>query len=121
MKDQIQALEKQRFNHLINKEYEQFAAMCAQDLHYVHSSGTIDDLSSYMSKLTSGYYDYQEMSLDIASVMDMQDCVLVIGDFYATVRVEGELLTLQNRALSIWKKERDDFKFLLYQGTPFSA
>lgn len=120
MKDQIKELEKQRFNHLINKEYEQFAAMCDPDLRYVHSSGAIDNLSSYMEKLNSGYYDYQEMDLDITSVIDMQDYVMVIGDFYAKVLVDGKLLDLQNRALSLWKRHHDHLKFMMYQGTPFN-
>ena len=54
MKQKISELEQQRFSYLLNKQYDEFAAMCDADLHYVHSSGVTDDLFSYLQKLKSG-------------------------------------------------------------------
>lgn len=121
MENQVIALEKQRFEYLINAQYDQFAAMCSEDLRYVHSGGTVDDLTAYIKKLKSGFYDYQEMCLDIANIIDMQTYVMVIGDLNAKLLVDGQPRILQNRAVSLWKKEHDQLKFLMYQGTPFGA
>ena len=41
MKQKISELEQQRFSYLLNKQYDEFAAMCDADLHYVHSSVSI--------------------------------------------------------------------------------
>lgn len=119
MKDTINQLEQKRFNLLLNKQYDEFKAMCDDDLRYVHSSGGIDDLTSYMAHLESGFYEYKSMRYDIQNVIDMQDYVMATGDFYADILVDGKPKTLQNRAVSVWRKEGDGFKFLMYQGTPF--
>lgn len=119
MKKKIEALEQQRFHYLINKEYDEFTAMCDAELRYVHSNGAIDTLDSYLQHLKSGYYEYQALSYDINKVIDMHDHVIATGDFFATVLVDGNLKELKNRALSIWKKEGSEFRFLMYQGTPF--
>ena len=37
MKQKISELEQQRFSYLLNKQYDEFAAMCDADLHYSHS------------------------------------------------------------------------------------
>ncbi|MUG32345.1 MULTISPECIES: nuclear transport factor 2 family protein [Psychrobacter] len=120
MEQQISELEQQRFNYLLNKQYDEFAALCDADLRYVHSSGAMDDLSSYLQKLKSGFYEYQQLDYDINQVIDMQDYVMVTGDFYAQVLVDGQPISLKNRALCIWKKRGDEFKFFMYQGTPFT-
>lgn len=120
MKQKISELEQQRFSYLLNKQYDEFAAMCDADLHYVHSSGVTDDLFSYLQKLKSGLYGYQQLDYEIGKVIDMQDYVMVTGDFYAKVLVDGQPVSLKNRAISIWKKQGDEYKFFVYQGTPFS-
>ena len=120
MKQKISELEQQRFSYLLNKQYDEFAAMCDADLHYVHSSGVTDDLFSYLQKLKSGLYGYQQLDYEIGKVIDMQDYVMVTGDFYAKVLVDGQPVSLKNRAISIWEKQGDEYKFFVYQGTPFS-
>lgn len=95
--------------------------MCSEDLRYVHSGGTVDDLTAYIKKLKSDFYGYQEIELGIVSIIDMQTYVMVIGDLHAKLLVEGQPRTLQNRAVSLWKKGQDQLKFLMYQGTLFNA
>ena len=119
MKELVRELEKLRFNSLINKEYDQFSSICHEHLRYVHTSGTVDNLSSFMNKLKAGYYDYQKIDFDICEIIDFQDCVIVVGDFYADLYVNQEARKLQNRAMSIWKKEQDQLKLFIYQATPF--
>ncbi len=51
----------------------------------------------------------------------MQDCVIVTANFHAKLLVGKQPRTLQNRALSIWKKQQDQLKLMMYQATPFSA
>lgn len=120
MENRVRELEKQRFNCLINKQYEQFAALCNEDLRYVHTSGTVDDLPAFMKKLQAGYYDYQDIDYDIINVVNMHDCVIVIANFHANLLVDGQARTLQNRALSIWKKQQEQLKLMMYQATPFN-
>ncbi|ENW48662.1 hypothetical protein F917_02534 [Acinetobacter baumannii NIPH 67] len=121
MENQVREMEKQRFNSLINKQYDDFAAMCDQHLRYVHTSGAVDDLSAFMNKLHAGYYDYQHIDYDIINVVDMQDCVIVTANFHAKLLIDKQPRTLQNRALSIWKKQQDQLKLMMYQATPFSV
>ncbi|OUY06239.1 nuclear transport factor 2 family protein [Acinetobacter populi] len=119
MEAQVRKMEKNRFNSLINKQYDHFAAICDQNLRYVHTSGAVDDLSSFMNKLQAGYYDYQQIDYDIVNVIEMQDCIIVVANFHANLLVDQKPRTLQNRALSIWKKEQEQLKLMIYQATPF--
>ncbi len=116
----MQDMENQRASYLINKEYNKFAALCDPDLRYVHSNGDIDDLSSYLQKLQSGFYNYQEMTYTVDNVIDMQSYILVTGELHIELTIDDQPRSLQNRALSLWKKEQGRLKFLMYQGTPVS-
>lgn len=119
MEQQIRTLEKQRFKYLIDKQYQQFANICDNNLRYIHTSGTVDNLSSFMNKLNTGYYDYQKIDYDIVDVIEMSDCVIVTANFYAQLLVDLEPRVLQNRAISIWKKTELELKLFIYQATPF--
>ncbi|WP_019672017.1 nuclear transport factor 2 family protein [Psychrobacter lutiphocae] len=119
MLQRINELEQQRFNFLINKEYDAFAELCDPELRYVHSSGKIDDLDSYLKKLKLGYYNYQDIRFEIDKVIDMGNYVMATGDLYLQLLADNEPLSLQNRAVSIWRKQGDTYKFLMYQGTAF--
>ncbi|PNK59488.1 nuclear transport factor 2 family protein [Psychrobacter sp. FDAARGOS_221] len=119
MKQMINELEQQRFDYLINKQYDQFEKLCDPQLRYVHSSGKIDDLTSYMYKLRHGYYNYQDIRFDIDNVIDMGEYVMATGDLHLKLLAEDKPLSLQNKAISIWRKHEDGYKFLMYQGTAF--
>lgn len=58
------------------------------------------------------------MTYTVSNVIDMQSYILVTGDLHIEVTIDGQARSLQNRALSLWKKEQDQLKFLRYQGTP---
>lgn len=119
MEMRIREIEKKRFDSLIDKHYEKFANMCDTNLRYVHTSGTVDNLAAFMTKLRAGYYDYQHIEYDIDTVVEMQDCVIVTANFNAKLLINQQPRKLQNRALSIWKKEHEELKLLMYQATPF--
>ena len=121
MEHQIKYLENLRFNSLIRKEYEEFSSLCDHNLRYVHTSGTVDDLSNFLNKLNSGYYDYQQIDYEIVDILEMQDCVIVTANFHAQLLVNNEPRSLQNRAVSIWRKHDDQLKLMLYQATPYSS
>ena len=119
MEQQIRTLEKQRFQYLIDKQYQKFAEICEDNLRYVHTSGTVDSLTSFMNKLQAGYYDYQKIDYDIVDIIEMSDCIIVTANFYAELLVDQEPRVLQNRAISIWKKGTDQPKLFIYQATPY--
>ena len=119
MEQHIRTLEKKRFQYLIDKHYQQFADMCDDNLRYVHTSGTVDTLSSFMTKLQAGYYDYQKIDYDIVDIIEMSDCIIVTANFHAQLLVDQEPRVLQNRAISIWKKQASQPKLFIYQATPF--
>lgn len=116
---QIRALEKKRFDCLIQKRFDEFSTMCDNNLRYVHTSGTVEDLTAFITNLRVGYYDYQSIDYDIVDIIDMKDCVIVIANLYAKLLVNNQPRTLQNRALSIWNKDNDQLKLMMYQSTAF--
>lgn len=114
----VKNAEKNRFQALINQDYQSFKKLCDPELIYVHSSAKVDSLMSYMEKLENEYYIYQTIDYSIDNIIELLDSVLVFAVFDASLLLQGNPMTLKNRTLSIWKKTVDGAKLFAYQPTP---
>lgn len=116
--DIINQFEQQRFQALINQDYDLFKKLCDPDLTYVHSSGKVDNLDDYFNKLKSNYYHYLTINYSIRNIQIFNELVLVYADFKADLRIEGKPKTLENKILSVLKRDGNNLKLLASQPTP---
>jgi hypothetical protein len=114
----IRGLEAQRFEAIVQRDYDQFASLALPDLVYVHSSGVVDSLAQYLDKCRNGYYVYQSIDHPIDEIRQYGNTVLVIGGMNADLIINGEQRFLKNKSLAIWTMAEGSWKFTAYQATP---
>ncbi|MFF2842396.1 nuclear transport factor 2 family protein [Paenarthrobacter sp. NPDC057981] len=117
-KNMIEALEAQRYQSIVDGDYDTFEGLCHQNLVYTHSRGDRDTLQSYLNKLRKGFYKYHRIDHPIDDILLVGDTALVLGQMNADLTVNGTEKTLANNALSVWVKTGETWKFLAYQPTP---
>ncbi|WP_335943997.1 nuclear transport factor 2 family protein [Pseudomonas sp. G166] len=117
----IRSLEKQRFQAVVDGDFNQFAALAHPELAYVHSSGTVDTVESYLKKCHSGYYVYKSIDHPIDEIRVYGESVLVIGEMNAEMIINGEARSLRNKSLAVWVKLEGHWKLAAYQATPIMA
>jgi uncharacterized protein (TIGR02246 family) len=117
----IRSLESQRFQAVIDGDFDQFASLAHPDIAYVHSSGTVDSLDSYLKKCRSGYYVYQSIDHPIDEIRVYGESVLVFGEMNAEMVINGEQRSLRNKSLAVWVKLEGHWKLAAYQATPIRS
>jgi len=121
MTDQIEstvrALEQRRFELIVDDDWDGFAALCDEQLRYVHSSGTVDTRESYLDKLRGGFYDYHRASGTIESLLVTPDLVLVRGTMYAELRGGDREITVDSVTASAWIRRDASWLLVTHHST----
>lgn len=60
---QALALEDRRFAAMAASDIDELEAVLADDMHYTHANGMVEDKAEFIRKITSGERDYQEVRL----------------------------------------------------------
>ena len=90
-------------------------------LHYVHSSGTDEDLSLYLSKLRDGFYQYQALEPSEQDFRRFGDTVVVNGVIRVHVIAGGADKDFTARYTQIWVMENNQWKMIGWQTTLLPA
>ncbi|MFE4545478.1 nuclear transport factor 2 family protein [Arthrobacter sp. NPDC056727] len=114
----IQSLEKQRYDAVLNGDFDTFQKLCHPDLVYGHTAGNRDSLATYVAKLRSGELRYHWIEHEIENLVISGDTALVLGKMVAKVSVNETDKSLNNASLSVWTKVAGDWKFIAYHPTP---
>lgn len=115
----IRNLEDQRYQAVLEQDFDAFESLCHDRLVYSHSAGNRDTLASYVRKLRTGALRYHRMDRSIENVLIVGGTALVLGQMKADVRVNGQQKTLNNSFLAVWVDvDSGSWKFIAYQPTP---
>ncbi len=106
---------------MVEGDFDRFEALAHQDLAYVHSSGTVDSLDSYLKKCRSGRYVYKSIDHPVDEIRVYGDSVLVIGEMNAEMVIDGEACSLRNKSLAVWAKLDGHWRLAAYQATPIRS
>jgi len=101
----IQKLEDQRFDAILADDWGTFANLCHPDLRYVHNTGVVDTVESYLHKLRSGHYDYHRIDHPTERILVHGDTAVVWGRMRASLRAGVRHKEADNLTLSIWVRE----------------
>lgn len=113
----IRSLEKQRFAAIVANDWDGFAALCDADLHYVHASGTVDTLDSYLGKLRSDFYDYHRIDSAVDHLLVTPDLALARGTMSLDLRAGERELSLENLTVSAWVRRDTSWLLVTHQST----
>ena len=114
----ITELEGQRFDAVVARDFDHFAALCHPALMYTHSSGATDDLESYLAKCRDGFYVYHRIDHPVTKIVVHDDVALVLGEMNADLTAGGVRKQLRNSSLAVWVRDGETWKLIAYQPTP---
>lgn len=114
----ITALERRRFDAMVNRDFDAFAAMAHPELMYTHSNAVTDTLESYLRKCRDGFYVYHSIDHPITEIVVHGDVALVLGEMNADLTAGGIRKQLNNASLAVWVRDGDSWLLIAYQPTP---
>jgi uncharacterized protein (TIGR02246 family) len=113
----ITDLERQRVDALVAGDLDAVAAISHPELTYVHSTGVIDTLESYLRKCREGLFVYRKIDQMIGKVRVRGDVGLVFAETEADVTSGGSPKHLRITSLAVWVRDDGSWRLLAYQTT----
>jgi ketosteroid isomerase-like protein len=113
--------EDARYAAQTSNDFAAMAQLFADDLVYVHSSGTVDSKDSYIERQRSNALRYRAMRRSDVKVR-VYGCVAIItgaGNFDVTVNGKDSSVSLLFH--SIWAKTDSGVRFVSWESTPAPA
>lgn len=117
--DELQETDWRRRQAMIAADVSGLEGLLAEELIWTHSSGKIDDKSSFLDKLASKAVDYQTLEVTDDVVTGHGDIMIHHGTLTGQVAVDGTEKALRNRFLSVWQWRDGTFVLLAWQSTAF--
>ncbi|WP_434596867.1 nuclear transport factor 2 family protein [Pseudomonas sp. R4-83] len=114
----IRTCEAQRSAAMLGGHLDIFSYLFHPDLTYIHSSGIVDNLKSYLEKCRSREFIYHTLDHQIDKVIRLGDLAIALGEMTTTVTSAGVRKHLHNRTLTAWQKTDEQWQLLVYQATP---
>jgi ketosteroid isomerase-like protein len=114
----ITALERQRFDAVVDRDFDAFAELAHPELIYTHSNGVTDTLDSYLRKCRDGFYVYHHVDHPITKIVINGDVALVLGEMNADLTAGSVRKQLNNTSLAVWVRNGESWLLIAYQPTP---
>lgn len=114
----IRTCEAQRSAAMLGGHLDIFSYLFHPDLTYIHASGVVDDLKSYLEKCRSREFVYHTLNHQIDKVTRVGELAIAFGEMSTTVTSGGVRKLLHNRTLTAWQKTDEQWQLLVYQATP---
>jgi hypothetical protein len=119
--DEALKAEDARYAAQIGNDFAAMAQLFADDLVYVHSSGTVDSKASYIERQRSNALHYRAMRRSDAKVRVYGCAAIITGAGNFDVTVNGKDSTVNLLFHSIWVKTDSGVQFVSWESTPAPA
>lgn len=114
----LHALEQQRYAHLLESDTAAYSRLCHTDLVFVHSTGTTENLESFLTPIGSGDIRYLHIDHPVHSITVVNSTAILVGDVHAELNVGEQQVTLRNRVVATWVYCEVEWFLLSHAGTP---
>ncbi|MEI7587496.1 nuclear transport factor 2 family protein [Runella sp.] len=111
----VAEIEKQRFAALVSKDYGYLDKVLAEDLFYCHSSGLIDNKTSFIQSIKDGKLTYQEMNVEKLKVRTYGKTAVITGTCGAKVLSNGQQLNTRFRFTDVYVKSKVGWQMVSWQ------
>jgi ketosteroid isomerase-like protein len=118
----LNALDDRRVAATIAKDRDALRTLLADDLRYVHSSGTDEDAPTYLERVCTGHYDYRAITpLRREWRLLGDDVALCNGQVAIEVVARGTPKSIRASYLQVWRRTADGWRMAAWQSTPMPA
>lgn len=110
-----------RYRAMLDGDIAALDRMLSNDLSYTHSSARCESKAEYLDSLKSGRVRYLHAQRDGAQLRVYGDVAVMNGTVLLKAVVDGAARVLDNRFLSVWKREISGWKMVAWASTPIPA
>lgn len=114
---EVLAKEKQRVDALLAGDNSALAGLLSERLMFAHANATLDSKATLLEKMASGRISYVALTVSDTHIVELGDSALLFSHLQAEVLVGGTAKTIDNRTLSVWTLEDDEWRLIAYQPT----
>ncbi|WP_242405249.1 nuclear transport factor 2 family protein [Cupriavidus taiwanensis] len=110
-----------RYRAMLAGDIAGLEGLLADELSYTHSSALREDKQAYLASLRSGRVRYLQASVREVGQEIYNDIAVMEGKALLVAVVDGVERTLDNRFLSVWKRQEGAWQMLAWASTPIPA
>jgi ketosteroid isomerase-like protein len=100
---------------MISGEKAALEAIAADDLSYGHSAGKVEDKAEFVRAIVSGESDFVTIDLTDQTIKVVGNTAIVRHKLAATTNNNGQAGTAKLAVLTIWQKQKGEWKLLARQ------
>ena len=100
---------------MIDADKSALQSLTAEELSYGHSSGTMEDKTTFVEVIANGKSDYKSLELSGQTIKFASNTAIVRHKFVAEVVNSGTPSTPNLGVLQIWQKQEGKWKLLARQ------
>ena len=97
------ASEDRRFQAMADSDIAALAEVLADDLHYTHANGMVEDKAEFIRRIESGERDYRKVSLTARQASEQEGFVIVFGQLEMEVMRKAGLLETRVEYTAIYR------------------
>jgi Domain of unknown function (DUF4440) len=122
IKAEIRKLEDQRFQAMIDGDFDTLEKLLGDHLVYTHSTSQSDNRAEYMALCKKGVFKYLKIERPAENIQVYGDnTVVVTGDIKIDAVIEGKPKLLNSRYTDVWIKGPKGWQMVVWQSTPIPA
>jgi hypothetical protein len=122
IKAEIRKLEDQRFQAMIDGDFDTLEKLLGDHLVYTHSTSQSDNRAEYMALCKKGVFKYLKIERPIENIQVYgHNTVVVTGDIKIDAVIEGKPKLLNSRYTDVWIKGPKCWQMVVWQSTPIPA
>ena len=114
--EEVWKLEGKRRAALIAGDLKTLDELCADEMTYTHTNGTMDTKKSYLESLRSGVR-YEAMDLSDVTISHFDNTVVIVGLARISVKSPRGPIGFQARFTDVWAKQQGRWRFVAWQTT----
>lgn len=118
--DEVLASQDARFRAMIEEDIDALSDLLADDLHYSHTTGSVESKAQFLSTIDSGRVDYLAAERRDVEVRLFGDMAVVTGLADMKLIFRGEQLEFTIRFLEVGRKVDQDWQLVAWQSVRYS-
>jgi uncharacterized protein (TIGR02246 family) len=116
--DAIKAVDRQRFDAMVEGDATLLERILDEDLTYTHTTGVVDTKATFLASIRAGTLRYLAIQVDGVEVRIYADAAAVVtGRIDMRVALAGKEAAFTARFTSVYAKRRDRWLLVAWQST----
>ena len=115
--DRVREVDRERFRAMVENHFEQLAALLADDLVYVHTSGEVESKRQFLDRLRSGSLRYRSIEPTDVLVRTYGDAAVVTGRSKMAVTTGGSDRQFEILYTAVYAESGGRWQLVSWQST----